>query len=313
MEILHDLEALSTLRGPVYLAIGVFDGVHRGHQALLAEVISDAAKTGGTAAVMTFEPHPAMFFRGQNPPRRLSGPRHKELLLARQGVEHLLVLPFDAARANQKAEDFVEALRTACHPLGGIVVGADWRFGRGRTGDVALLRQRGGFEVDGIPAVTLDGTVISSTTIRHAVEQGDLGFAEKALGRPYSVFGHVVQGLGKGHSIGFPTANIGTDGAQLPPDGVYATRARVGENFFWGVTNLGVRPTITPSGDHVLETHLFDFHGNLYGKEIEVELLHFLRSEKKFGSIKDLRRQIALDITAAKTFMATPHSPPSPA
>ncbi|MFM8789269.1 MAG: hypothetical protein ACKOEI_05335 [Chthoniobacterales bacterium] len=127
MQLHHDLASLGSLRGPVYLAIGIFDGVHRGHQALIDEAQADAKKTGGTAVVMTFEPHPMMFFQRSEPPLRLSSPRHKELLLERQGVTHLAVLPFEAARAGQTAEEFVEDLRAACRPLGGIVVGADWK------------------------------------------------------------------------------------------------------------------------------------------------------------------------------------------
>ena len=300
MEVLHDLGALSSLRGPVYLAIGIFDGVHRGHRALIEEAQADAKKTGGTAVVMTFEPHPMMFFQRSEPPLRLSNPRHKELLLERQGVTHLAVLPFEAARAGQTAEEFVEDLRAACRPLGGVVVGADWKFGKGRTGDVALLKQLGGFEVDGIPAVTIDSEVISSTAIRLAIARGDLAFAERALGRPYAVFGKVVPGNCKGHEIGFPTANIDTSGYQLPPDGVYAARARVGDKAFDGIVNLGIRPTVSHDNQRVLEIHLFDFEGDLYGLEVEVEFLRFMRGEKKFSSIDDLRAQIRRDIAEAK-------------
>jgi riboflavin kinase/FMN adenylyltransferase len=228
MEVLHDLTDLRSLRGPVYLAIGIFDGVHRGHQALIGEAQADARKTGGTAVVMTFEPHPMMFFQRGEPPLRLSSPRHKEILLARQGVTHLAVLPFEAARAGQTAEAFVEDLRAACQPLGGVVVGADWKFGKGRAGDVGLLKRMGGFEVDGIPAVTLDGEVISSTAIRVALANGNLDFAEKALGRPYAVFGQVVPGRKIGRKLGFPTANVELPGWQLPPDGVYAVGVRLG-------------------------------------------------------------------------------------
>jgi len=300
MQIHHDLASLGSLRGPVYLAIGIFDGVHRGHRALIEEARADAAKTGGTAVVMTFEPHPMMFFQRAEPPMRLSSPRHKELLLERQGVSHLAVLPFEAARAGQTAEEFVEELREACRPLGGIVVGADWKFGKGRTGDVALLKKLGGFEVDGIPAVTLDGEVISSTAIRLAVARGDLAFAEKALGRPYAVFGEVVRGSGKGHDLGFPTANIDAAGYQLPPDGVYAARARCGDKTFHGIVNLGIRPTVSHDAKRVLEIHLFEFEGDLYGMEIEVEFLRFIRGEKKFSSVEELRAQIAKDISVLK-------------
>jgi riboflavin kinase/FMN adenylyltransferase len=300
MEVLHDLADLRSLRGPVYLAIGIFDGVHRGHQALIEEAQADARKTGGTAVVMTFEPHPMMFFQRAEPPLRLSNPRHKELLLARQGVTHLAVLPFEAARAGQTAEEFVEDLRAVCQPLGGVVVGADWKFGKGRRGDVALLKKMGGFEVDGIPAVTIDGEVISSTAIRLAIANGDLEFAEKALGRPYAVLGRVVPGRKIGQKIGFPTANVDVSGLQLPPDGVYAAGVRVGDKVFQGIANLGVRPTVTTDHQRVLEVHLFEFEGDLYDMEIEIEFLRFIRPEKKFESIDELRDQIARDVAKVK-------------
>ena len=300
MEVLHDLESLRSLPGPVYLAIGIFDGVHRGHRALIEEAQADAKKTGGTAVVMTFEPHPMMFFQRTEPPLRLSSPRHKELLLARQGVTHLAVLPFEAGRASQTAEEFVEELRAACRPLGGVVVGADWKFGKGRAGDVGLLKRMGGFEVDGIPAVTIQGKPISSTAIRLAVARGDLPLAEEALGRPYAVFGRVVPGRKLGRELGCPTANIETDGFQLPPDGVYAVRVRIGEKTFAGVANLGVRPTVSRGDKRMLEVHLLAFEGDLYGLEIEVEFLRFLREEKKFGSMEELRAQIGRDVAAVK-------------
>ena len=300
MEVLHDLGSLGSLPGPVYLAIGIFDGVHRGHQALIEEAQADAKKSGGTAVVMTFEPHPMMFFQRAEPPLRLSSPRHKELLLEQRGVTHLAVLPFEAVRAGQTAEQFVEDLRAACRPLGGVVVGADWKFGKGRAGDVALLKKLGGFEVDGIPAVTLDNEVISSTAIRLAAARGDLAFVERALGRPYSVFGKVVHGNGKGQELGFPTANVDAAGYQLPPDGVYAARARLADKTFEGIANLGIRPTVSRDPTRVLEIHLFEFAGDLYGMEIEVEFLRFIRPEKKFGSVDELRAQIVRDVAAAR-------------
>jgi riboflavin kinase/FMN adenylyltransferase len=300
MEVLHDLESLRSLPGPVYLAIGIFDGVHRGHRALIEEAQADAKKTGGTAVVMTFEPHPMMFFQRAEPPLRLSSPRHKELLLARQGVTHLAVLPFEAGRAGQTAEEFVEELRAACRPLGGVVVGADWKFGKGRAGDVGLLKRMGGFEVDGIPAVTIQGKPISSTAIRLAVARGDLALAEEALGRPYAVFGRVVPGRRLGRELGFPTANLETDGFQLPPDGVYAVLVRIGEKTFAGVANLGVRPTVSRGDKRMLEVHLLAFEGDLYDLEIEVEFLRFVREEKKFGSMEELRAQIGRDVAAVR-------------
>jgi riboflavin kinase/FMN adenylyltransferase len=300
MEVVHDLASLSSLRGPVYLAIGIFDGVHRGHQALIEEAQADARKSGGTAVVMTFEPHPMMFFQRSESPLRLSNPRHKELLLERQGVTHLAVLPFEAGRAGQTAEEFVADLRGACQPLGGIVVGADWKFGKGRGGNVELLQRLGGFEVDGIPAVAIDGEVISSTAIRLAVARGDLAFAEKALGRPYAILGKVVPGQKMGQQLGFPTANIDAAGLQLPPDGVYAVRVHIGEKDFQGIANLGIRPTVSQDSRRVLEVHLFEFDGDLYGMDIEVEFLRFVRGEKKFDSLDDLRAQIERDIAEVR-------------
>ncbi len=300
MEVLRDLESLRSLPGPVYLAIGIFDGLHRGHRALIEEAQADARKSGGTAVVMTFEPHPMMFFQRSEPPLRLSNPRHKELLLERQGVTHLAVLAFEAGRAGQTAEEFVADLRAACQPLGGIVVGADWKFGKGRGGNVELLKRLGGFEVDGIPAVAIDGEVISSTAIRLAVARGDLAFAEKSLARPYAVLGKVVPGQKMGQKLGFPTANIDAAGLQLPPDGVYAVRVHIGEKDFQGIANLGIRPSVSQDSKRVLEVHLFAFDGDLYGMDVEVEFLRFVRGERKFDSLADLRAQIEKDIAEVR-------------
>lgn len=303
MEVLHSLEGLRAVPGPVFLAIGIFDGVHLGHRALIEEARADAEAAGGRAVVMTFEPHPMMFFQRAEPPLRLSSPRHKEVLLGRLGVTHLAVLPFEAARAGQTAEAFVAELLEVCRPLGGICVGAEWRFGKGRAGDVAMLRRFGaehGFAVDGIAAVRSGGEVISSTAIRMAVARGDLEFAARALGRPYAVLGPVVEGRRTGRELGFPTANIDTNGFQLPPDGVYEVGVRAGGGEFRGVANLGVRPTINDGGKRMLEVHLLSFDGDLYGRELEVEFLKFLRAERKFGSLKDLQSQIARDVAAVR-------------
>lgn len=302
MEVLRTTKALHSLRGPVFLAIGIFDGIHRGHQALLAEAQADARREGGTAAVLTFEPHPMMFFQHAAPPC-LSSPHHKELLLQRLGLTHLAVLPFDAARAAQTPEEFVAELVEACHPLGGICVGEDWRFGRGRTGDVTLLREMGrgeGFAVDAIPAVRLEGNVISSTGIRLAVARGDLKFAEAALGRPYAILGPVLHGRQLGRTLGFPTANIDTDGFQLPPDGVYAVRVTVDKKTHRGVVNLGTRPTVPGDSSRMLEVHILEFAQEIYGKELEVEFLRYLRPEKKFASMEELRVQIERDVMAVR-------------
>jgi riboflavin kinase/FMN adenylyltransferase len=303
MKILRELTELQSVPGPVFLAIGIFDGVHRGHQALIAEAQADAAKTGGTAVVMTFEPHPMMFFQRAEAPLRLSSPAHKGLLMERQGVTHLAVLPFRADRAAQTAGEFVDELLCVCRPLGGICVGAEWRFGRGRMGDVMFLQRVGvenGFEVDGITAVKIRDEVISSTAIRLAVARGDLDFARDALGRPYAVMGAVIEGRKTGRQIGWPTANVETAGLQLPPDGVYESRVIIGGADYRAVANLGIRPTLVNSGTRVLEVHLLDFQGNLYGMNLEVEFLRFLRGEKKFVSLEALKAQIVLDVASVQ-------------
>lgn len=303
MKIFRELTELQSVPGPVFLAIGIFDGVHRGHQALIVEAQADAAKTGGTAIVMTFEPHPMMFFQRAEAPLRLSSPTHKSVLMERQGVTHLAVLPFRADRAAQTAEEFVHELLRVCRPLGGICVGAEWRFGRGRMGDVMFLQKMGavnGFEVDGIPAVKIRGEVISSTAIRLAVARGDLDFACDAFGRPYAVMGTVIEGRKTGRQLGWPTANIDTEGLQLPPDGVYESRVIVGSADYRAVANLGIRPTLVSSGTRVLEVHLLDFQGDLYGMNVEVEFLRFLRGEKKFASVQDLKAQIVRDVASVQ-------------
>lgn len=305
--ILRSIAELTELPGPVALAIGVFDGVHFGHQAVIGAAKDHAAQHGGTAAVLTFDPHPARVLRPENAPRLLCSARHQMRILERFGVTHTVVCAFDAAFAATPAADFVRALAASCRPLGFISVGYSWRFGARGAGDIHLLMDAGeklGFAVYGVPPVCIDGAVVSSTAIREAVGRGDFEKASRLLGRAYSVLGDVVRGRQLGRQIGVPTANVAVEAEQLPPPGVYAVRVRIDDAWRDGIANLGHRPTVTAHGSSLaLEAHLFDFAGDLYGREIEVGFVRHLREERKFNGLDSLKDQIARDISAAREIL----------
>ena len=285
------------------LAIGVFDGVHLGHQAVIARALEGAKRVNGSAVVVTFDPHPIEVLRPDKRPRLLTATMHKRRLMASMGVKHLLVVKFTKELAEMPPEEFIRGLHAACRPLREICVGHEWCFGRNRAGNLALLDRIGnelGFEEVGVSAVKLDHQIVSSTLIRAAVEAGDLQKACKLLGRPYTVLGTVVKGNQIGHTLGFPTANLETYNEQFPPNGVYAVEALHRGALLKGVVNIGVRPTVSGTGERLLELHLFDFDQNVYGEEIEVFFHGFLRAERKFESLEALKAQIAADVIAAR-------------
>lgn len=320
---LDEIDQLSRIREPLVLAVGMFDGLHLGHQ----EVLRQAFRVAGDEArvvVVTFEPHPATVLARPSRPQILMHLPYKERLLRRLGVDCLLVIRFDDRFAAQEPTEFVRQLTAHATDLRAIVVGRDWAFGRRRSGDVALLERLGqdaGFKVVGVPAVEWQDEKISSTRIRMSLETGDLGVCRDLLGRPFSVLGTVVAGRRLGRQLGFPTANLDVHGDQLPPTGVYAVRARPlpdapepGNHFMaapevpdWqpAVANLGVRPTVT-DGTAIpvptVEVHLLDAAPafDLYGHELEVEFVERLRDEQKFAGLEELKDQIARDIEAAR-------------
>lgn len=306
MHLLRSIEELSALPGPVALAIGVFDGVHLGHQEVIRDAQDFVTTHGGTAVVLTFDPHPLRVLKPESAPRLLCSTRHKMSILKRYGVDHSLVLPFTEETARQDGNSFVEALVAACRPLGFISVGYTWSFGRGRSGNIHLLMDLGqahGFGVYGVPEVQEDGEVVSSTRIREAVRSGDFAKAKRLLGRDYTVLGDVVKGRQLGREIGFPTANVAVENEELPPNGVYAVTvhgARFPIHGWKGVANLGVRPTLESQGERSLEVHLLDAEGDLYGEPLEVAFVERLREEKKFAGLEELKAQIALDVVAAR-------------
>jgi riboflavin kinase/FMN adenylyltransferase len=303
MNVLRSIEALSSLPGPLFLAIGVFDGVHLGHQAVISTSARHAKEAGGTPVVVTFDPHPVKVLRPDNAPHLLTATQHKIALIRDLGVAHLLVLHFDKAFAATSPENFVQQLVDGSKPLREICVGHEWSFGKGRAGNLALLKKLGqihGFNVIGVEAVKVNGEVVSSTAIRQAIEAGDLVKATQMLGREYTILGTVVRGEQLGRKLGFPTANLSAHSEQFPPNGVYVTEARIGGALYRGVANLGFRPTVAAKPERLLELHLFDLDREIYGEEMEVRFLRYLRPEQKFADVEALKKQIATDVRQAR-------------
>lgn len=311
MEILTDIADLGRVGGPLHLAIGVFDGVHRGHQAVVEAARRSATESGGTVVVVTFDPHPIELLSPENAPRLLTASAHKLHLLERCfGVGHVLVVPFTWEFAEQTGGQFVESLLAAAPSAGiaRICVGRDWQFGKGRSGDIALLESLGercGFAVSGVETVEVRGAPVSSTRIREAIAAGDFAVAGELLGRVYTVFGTVIRGRQLGRTIGFPTANLTVHSEQLPPTGVYAVRATGSGDSWNGVANLGYRPTVE-GGEvkRLLEVHLFGLDAEIYGEDLEVEFVEFIRPEQKFEGLEALREQIRRDVAAARAIFA---------
>src|SRR6478752_8572808 len=307
MQILRSIPELSQLRGPLFLAIGVFDGVHLGHQAVISTSAEHARAANGTPVVVTFDPHPEKVLRPQAATHLLTATPHKIALIRELGVAHLLIIKFDKQFAATEPEDFVQQLVEYSKPLREICVGHEWSFGKNRRGNLKLLNEFGArfvFGVVGIPPVTVNGELVSSTTIRQALEAGDLAKAARMLGREYTILGTVVRGDDLGKKIGFPTANLSAHNEQFPPNGVYFAEARLDGAIYPGVVNLGCRPTVSSKTERILEIYLLDFEGDIYGKDIEVRFIRYLRPEKKFENIDALVRQIKFDVQQARELAA---------
>jgi riboflavin kinase/FMN adenylyltransferase len=309
MRILHSIDELSSLSGPIVLAAGTFDGVHLGHQALIRRALEEASACGGTAVVMTFDRHPALLLRPEKAPKLLTRNDGKIALLAEMGVPALLLLEFTSDLAGVPARDFIASLLAACSPLHAFCVGRQWTFGKGGEGNVALLKELGAertFEVIQIDPVMAADSPISSTRIRKAIASGDFAESSACLGRPFLLTGKVVSGAGLGATIGFPTANLDVDGMQLPPNGVYAVSVHREGRVYPGVANIGVRPTVDPtSSKRTVEVHLFDVSEDLVGKELSLEFVKFLRGEEKFSGLDALKGQIAKDCVQARAILSS--------
>jgi len=309
MRTLHSISELAHLPGPIFLAIGVFDGVHLGHQSVISTSTSHAQSADGTPVVITFDPHPLKVLRPQNAPHLLTATQHKIALIRDLGVEHLLVIPFDKNFAATPPENFIEQLAVHSNPLGEICVGHEWSFGKDRRGNLDLLKKFGAqfdFHVVAISPVKVGGAVVSSTAIRRAVEKGDLATAAAMLGRDYTVLGTVVAGGKMGKKLGYPTANLSAHSEQFPPNGVYLAEATLDRALYPGVVNLGYRPTVSSGKpERVLEIYLLDFDQDIYGKDVEVRFIRYLRPEQKFDSVEALVQQIERDVRQARELLAT--------
>jgi riboflavin kinase/FMN adenylyltransferase len=298
-------------RGAV-VAIGNFDGVHRGHRALIAEARKQAQAVGAPLAVLSFEPHPQEFFRPSPDCFRLTPLRTKARFLADQGVDMLFALPFDADMARRSPQDFVENILVKDLGIRGVVVGHDFEFGQKRAGNLTALSYMGemeGFSVTAFDTVTADGDEkISSTLIRQLLKEAKPEEAARLLGHPWTIEARVEHGDARGRTMGFPTANMHLHHCLAPAYGVYAVRVAILEGDHAvsrhdGVANFGIRPMYQVNVP-LLETHLFDFDGDLYGRYLSVELIRYIRPEAKFPSLADLIAQIAADAAKARAILA---------
>jgi len=290
------------------VTVGEYDGVHRGHRTVVAEMHRMAAERGCATAVVTFDRHPATIVRPESAPLLLCDLEHKLELLAETGVDYTLVVEFTEEQAQVKAETFAQQILVDCLQARAVIVGADFHFGKGRRGNVETLKVVGdecGYEVVGLPLVkqlTGEGEVISSTSIRSALTDGDVEKAHRLLGRPFEVRGVVTPGDRRGRTIGFPTANLPTTpDLQVPADGVYAAwYIREDGTQYPAAVNIGKRPTFYDYADRsLIEAHLIGFRGDLYGEIAKVRFVRRLRGEKKFEGIEQLQEQLGKDVADA--------------
>ncbi len=292
---------IGPLQGAV-LAIGNFDGVHRGHRAVIGAALARAAKLGRKAAALTFAPHPRLFLRPQDPMFQLSSERDKLRLLAATGLDGAVVMAFDARLAATSAADFIERILVGQFGIGGAAIGFDFHFGQNRAGSPAYLAEQGarlGFAVDIAPPLEDEGRPVSSGAVRAALSQGKVVEAAELLGAPWFVSGEVIHGEKRGRSLGFPTANLKLDPSCALKHGIYAVRAGIGGKRYDGVANFGRRPTFD-NGAPLLEAFLFDFDGDLYGQTIDVAFIGWIRHEQKFEKVETLQRQMMADAAQAR-------------
>ncbi len=288
------------------VALGNFDGFHLGHQAVVGRAVARARAEGRPALVATFDPHPVRLFRPTTPPFRLTTLDQRQALFGAAGVDAMIVFHFDRALAALTAEQFVVQRLVDALRVGGVVTGEDFTFGKGKSGDVATLARAGaahGFSAETVGPVTLDGETVSSTSIRAALRTGDTATASRLLTRPFAIRGVVQHGDKVGRTIGYPTANIDLGNYLRPAYGIYAVTGRLADGrVMKGAANLGVRPTFDPPKE-LLEPYFFDFDGDLYGQEIEVALVVYLRPEAKFDSLEALTAQMDADCTRARVIL----------
>jgi riboflavin kinase/FMN adenylyltransferase len=309
MRITFERSKLGPATRPAVVSIGVFDGVHLGHQAVLARNVECARELDAESTLITFRRHPKQLLLGRGP-KTLTTLDHRLQLFERAGIEHTLALAFDEELRQLSAEDFVRQIAVSDLGVKHFVLGFDSRFGRNREGTAQLIESLG-FSVEVVPGVMLNQRPISSTAIREATELGHLELASEMLGRPVSVIGKVVQGKQLGRTIGFPTANLDLHHELHPPSGVYACRAfLLGEGqarvSLPAVANIGIRPTVEgdKASSPTVEVHLIDFDRDLYGQRMELDFVAHLRSEERFSGLEELKAQITRDVDLARTLLS---------
>jgi riboflavin kinase / FMN adenylyltransferase len=307
MQVIRGVPAKSN--GPSALTIGNFDGVHLGHQAMLAQLCAAASQRNLPACVMTFEPHPREFFTPHDAPTRLTTLREKLELLASFGVERTYVCAFNRKFAALSAQTFIDELLLARLQTKWLLVGDDFRYGAKRAGDFALLAKvapSAGFALASMPSFVHNGERVSSTAVRNALARGDLARAHELLGRAYSISGRVMHGNKLGREIGFPTANIQMRHNRPPLRGIFAVHLHVAQTCVLpGVASLGLNPTVSDTNRAKLEVHVFDFSGDLYGQHVRVEFLKKLRDEEKYIDVETLKQQIQIDADQARIFLSS--------
>jgi len=292
--------------GPVALTIGNFDGVHRGHQAMLLRLCEAADDLRLTPAVLTFDPHPREFFAKDSAPPRLTRLAQKLEVFRAFGVARTYVARFDAALAHLSPESFIEEVLMRRLDARWVLVGDDFRFGKARAGNIAVLREHArSFSVEAMHTVLVNGERASSSAVRAALGQGELERAAALLGRHYTISGRVAHGEKRGRALGFPTANLPLS-RRPPVSGIFAVRVHgLGPEPRDGVASVGVRPTIAADGKPILEVYLLDFADSIYGRRVRVEFLHKLRDEEKYADLDALTRQIRADVAQAREYFAT--------
>lgn len=305
---------LQPCRRPTAAALGMFDGVHLGHQHVIRQSQLDARALGGRSVVVTFDPHPLTVLKPDLAPRHLQSLPQRLRAFQQLGVDEALILEFNTDLSRLTGDEFVHWLHSQIPQLRSFTVGEGFVFGYRRSGDVPLLRNLGnelGFCTHVVAPIRIGDEMVSSTRIRAVLREGDLEHVAELLGRPYAITGTVLHGDGLGRTLGFPTANIDVRGLELPPTGVYAAWARHNGNLHAAAVNMGHRPTISSGSELRFECHILDASPDLYGRELEVELVRRLRSELSFSSVEHLKRQIAADILEVRRHLAMPSAGPS--
>ena len=305
MKVIRAANELANGSRKVCVAIGVFDGVHLGHQQIIRQTVADARSHDAISLVVTFDRHPSAIVAPDKTPPQIFSRSQKLRAIESLGVDALLEIPFDKTFSEKSGETFIRELAQDLGKIHSVCVGADFVFGHKRSGNVALLKKLGAelnFQVHGMAELALDGHTVSSTRIREAIRTGNFDAASQMLGRPHAICGRIVEGDRLGRQFGFPTANLDTTNLVLPPNGVYAASTKLKEQFYRVALNIGLRPTVATAQPKLrVEAHLLDFSGDLYGAELELELGLKLRDERKFASATELREQIARDVAAVRS------------